>query len=327
MQPPYDPYAVPPSPFTFPPSLAAGSFPPSTTGPAALMAPGQPSPLPYQPPQVPLADPRLTPLSPYPQPHPSGTVPVYHTPAAVPGPVPAVPWTWSGGFPFGGVPSPYAPALHSPAQTLPGTARSAEEAARWLAYRRQEEAAVLAASGLQVGAQATYGAGGVLAERPGTGYPAGAFRTTGGVHAEHPGEGFPAGAHATNAGGVQEDEPEEEPVADNPCPHDEYLRAGGYSDVDPDNPFGRSAGEESAYEYEADPNDYDEYLRAGGHSDVDPNDPYGEGQRWDEVDDDEEEQEELVVSITASASAQRVVTVGVDETPAAEEELESATGT
>ena len=244
------------------------------------MALGQPSPLPYQPPQVPLADPRLTPLSPYPQPYPSGTAPVYHTPTAVPGPVPTVPWTWSASFPFGGVPSPYAPALHSPARTLPGTARSAEEAARWLAYRRQEEAAVLAASGLQVGAhQATYGAGGVLAERPGTGYSAGAFQTTGGVHAEHPGEGFPAGPHAAGAGGVHEGELEEVPVADNPCPHDEYLRAGGHSDVDPDNPFGRSAGEESAYEYEADPNDYDEYLRAGGHSDVDPNDPYGEGQR------------------------------------------------
>ncbi|KAK3240876.1 hypothetical protein CYMTET_49319 [Cymbomonas tetramitiformis] len=115
------------------------------------------------------------------------------------------------------------------------------------AYLNGEKSDVEDCAAQMVGAQATYGAGGVLAERPGTGYPAGAFHTTGGVHAEHPGEGFPAGAHATNAGGVQEDEPEEdEPVADNPCPHDEYLRAGGHSDVDPDNPFGRSAGEESA---------------------------------------------------------------------------------
>ncbi|KAK3264282.1 hypothetical protein CYMTET_26970 [Cymbomonas tetramitiformis] len=62
--------------------------------------------------------------------------------------------------------------------------------------------------------------------------------------------------------------------------------------------------------------DYEEYLRSGGYSDVDPGDPYGLGPQWDDEDDEEEnsllpiprtfrdiEQEDLVVVVDTTTSS------------------------
>ncbi|KAK3233321.1 hypothetical protein CYMTET_56370 [Cymbomonas tetramitiformis] len=144
MQPPQDPYHVP----------ATFTFPVTTAGPAVAAPTRQPSPLaqPVYPPHTAYpTDPRLRPLSPYPQP---AVAVQYLTPTAAPGPVPASPWTWSGNFPFREVPTPYLPAVHPHTGSTQPCAtsvapRHSEDTARWLAYRRQEEAAVLAAAGGQ----------------------------------------------------------------------------------------------------------------------------------------------------------------------------------
>ncbi|KAK3243835.1 hypothetical protein CYMTET_46522 [Cymbomonas tetramitiformis] len=356
MQPGQGPYHIP---TTF-------TFPPTTIGPAVAAPIGHPSPLPLQ--AYP-TDPRLGPLSPYPQTF-AGAAQSFQTPAAAPGPAPVSPWTWSGNFPFREVPTPYLPAVHhysgGPVQAGASTAapRSSEDAARWLAFRRQEKAAILAASGEQHLLTMTVGAGGVPAGHPGTRYPAGVGSVgTGGVQAggpfgagysasvpviigpvaqQHVGAGHagyrtwvggsvevPGGAGATHpglaagaavagaegthtghaTGAAATSDAAEVATSCTPTPLE-------YADEDEG-----VADEDEVFVDEDEYRDYDEYLRSGGYNDVDPNDPYGLGPQWDDEDDEEEdnrlpiprtfkeiEQEELVVVVDTTTSAQRIVT-------------------